>query len=66
VVPKLGVNYLQRVICNYLGGVTWNQNHNVVLCYERSLRYIEGNLRHNRYLDLGNGSNRFGNHWFNV
>jgi len=50
----------------FFGGVTWNQNHNVVLCYERSLRYIEGNLRHNRYLDLGNGSNRFGNHWFNV
>jgi len=20
-------------------------------------------IRHNRYLDLGNGSNKFGNHW---
>jgi len=23
-----------------------------------------GVIRHNRYLDLGNGSNKFGNHWF--
>ena len=23
-------------------------------------------MRHNRYLDLGNGSNKFGNHWGKV
>ena len=40
-----------------------NQNHDVVLYHERSLRHIEGNLRHNCYLDLGNGSNKFGKHW---
>jgi len=26
--------------------------------------FIEGNIRHNRYLDLGNGSKKFGNHWY--
>ena len=51
------------VICDSLG-VMRNQNHNVVLYYERSLRNIEG-MRHDRYLDLGNGSNKFGNHCFN-
>jgi len=42
VVPKLGVNYPQGVICGS-SGETRNQNHNVVLYYERSLRNIEGN-----------------------
>jgi len=27
--------------------------------------FIEGNLRHNCYLDLGNISNKFSNHCFN-
>jgi len=42
VVPKLGVNYPPGVICDS-SGVTRNENHNVVLYYERSLRNIEGN-----------------------
>ena len=40
--PKLGVNYPLGIICHSLG-VTRNQNHNVVLYYEQSLRNIEGN-----------------------
>jgi len=30
------------------------------LKYEKNLLRV---IRQNRYLDLGNGSNKFGNHW---
>jgi len=48
-----------------LRGVTRNENHSVVLYYNWLL-FLRGKIlrviRHNRYLDLGNGSNKFGNH----
>jgi len=51
--------------------VTWNQNHNAVLYYEQSLeikfdmkcqKFLLRIIRHNCYLDLGNGLKKFGNH----
>jgi len=59
------------VICDSLRGNA-GPNHIVFLYYERSLqkKFLTRNvkifywwvIRHNRYLDLGNGSNKFGNH----
>jgi len=79
VVPKLGVNYPPRVICDFSGGTakttTYSQNHIVVLYYERSLqknfdlkceKFWLRVIRHNRYLDLGDGSKKFGNRWIKV
>jgi len=31
-------------------------------CVLFTTQNIEGNKKHSRYLDLGNGSNKFGNH----
>jgi len=72
VVPKLGVNYPPGVICGSSGGnaepkpqccsVLWAITGKDIFnrkCEKFSLRVI----RHNRYLDLGNGSKKFGNHW---
>jgi len=63
------------VICDSSRGNA-EPNHNVVLYYERSLQYEFSTqnaknlywwvIRHNRYIDLGNSSNKFGNHWFTV
>jgi len=61
VVPKLGVNYPLGVICESSGG---NAEPKILLFYIVSdnceiLRVI----RCNHYLDLGNGSNKFGNQY---
>jgi len=45
VVSKVGINYPPGVIFDS-SGVTRNQNHNVVLYYQRSLRNIEPGFPH--------------------
>jgi len=72
VVPKLGINSPTGVICGSSGGnmepkpqccsVLWAITGKEIFdmkCEKFSLRVI----RYNRYLDLGNGSNKFGNNW---
>ena len=59
VVPKLGVNYPSGE-----GAVTRNQNQCCSVLWAITAKYW-GQLRHNHYLDLGNGSNRFRKHWLN-
>ena len=75
VVPNLGVNYPQGVICDSLGGnaepkphccsVSWAIIAKEIFdkkCKKILLRVI----RHDRYLNLHNGSKKFGNHWHRV
>ena len=62
-VPKLGVNFPLGVICKFCGGNAEPRAQccTVFFClWRRILRVI----RHNGYLDLGNGSKKFGNHCF--
>jgi len=71
VVPKQGVNYHPVVICDSSRGNA-EPNHVVVLCYERSLQkkfstwngknFYWSVVTHNRYLDLGNASNKCEKH----
>ena len=72
VVPKLGVNYSPGVTCNSSTGntepisqccsVLWVITAKEIfnLEYEKFLLMV---IRQNRSLDLGNCSNKFGNHW---
>ena len=63
VVPELGVNYPLGVICKFCGGNAEPRAQccSVFFCLGRRILRV---IRHNGYLDLGNGSNKFGNHCF--
>ena len=73
VVPKLGVNYPTRVICDSSGGnaklkplccsVFWAITAKEIFDLKCEKFWLEV-IWQNRYLDLGNGSNKLGNHWF--
>jgi len=72
VVPKLGVNYPLGVICDSSGvnakpkphccSVLWAITAKEIFNLKCE-KFLLREIRHNRYLDLGNGSDRFWNHW---
>jgi len=72
VVPKLGVNYPPGVICDSSRGNAKSKSHCCSVLWAitaieifnlKCKKFLLRVIRRNRYLDLGNGSTKFGNHW---
>jgi len=71
VVPKLGLNYPPGVICDSSGGNAEPKSRCYSVLWAITAKETFGlkckkcllRIRHNRYLDLGNGLKKFGNRW---
>ena len=75
VVPKLGVNYPPGVICGSSGGNAEPKPHCCSVLWaitgkdifnKECEKFLLRVIRHNRNLDLGNGSKKFGNYYVRI